>query len=174
MGPAQRAVKVTSLAGQPNALVRLFLIWQTHDLFRMIAVQYTCRSDATHDLPSWCLSGCSSNCSARNLARRSSGAQKSTSANCCSKRLRRTAHVAFIASAAASGLEGPPGPVGPSGLWGLDPFHAFDADSLDCDFSCVVMRARSASSRRVSHHRHTSSDSLLSSRHLQHSHLPIQ
>ena len=157
-------------------LLVLFFMWKTHGLFRMVAVQDTCRSDETRDVPSWCLSGCSSNCNARNLVRRCSGAQKSTSANCCSKRRRRAANVAFIASAAASGpLAGPPGPPGPPGPRGLDAFHALGPlDSLDCDFSCVPMRTRSASSRRVSHHRHTSSESLLSSKHLQHSHLPIQ
>lgn len=116
-------------------------MWKTHGLFRMIAMQDTCRSDETRDVPSWCLSGSSSNCNARNLVRRCSGAQKSTSANCCSKRRRRAAHVAFIASAAASGpLAGPPGPPGPRGL---DAFHALGPlDSLDCDFSCVPMRTR--------------------------------
>lgn len=128
-------------------------------------------------VPCWCLSGCSSNCKALRRARRSSAAQQSTSASCCSNRSRRAAQAASMAFDSESRKE--------LCMVSFDSFDSFDFDDWEslkslspslCLSLCLSRSKRrtlSASSRRVSHHWQTSSESLLSSRHLMHSHLPI-
>ena len=110
--------------------------------------------------PCWCLSGCNSNCKALKRVRRSSGAHQSTSANSLSNRCRRKAHAASTQPLVSEFF--------------ASEFSGFFCSGDPARLSrCPRIRAGSALSRRVLHHWQISSESLLSSRHLLHSHLTI-